>query len=806
MPIDISVLSRLIEPEKTILIFGAGTSIPSGAPSGRSLRDQLGQRFKIDGYESFELADVATLAEAKYSRRDLVEFIRSKIAKLQPTGGLLNLPLFPWAGIFTTNYDTLIETAYSKAKRPLQTYSCNHDFTAEAARETQNLFKFHGTIEKDVCDGHNSRLIITGSDYDELSSYRELLYSRLRDQLFTKSAIIVGQSLADPDLRTLVDEAQKVKAKSGAPGKIYLFIFERSDALATIFEKRGLTVCFGGIDDLLHKIVCAAPAEQLAFTLDDRTLSCAPTLAASTISVDLELQNQSSNLHRMFNGRAATYADIKDGLTFDREVAQTLKSQMFGMPDRPFAILLGTAGVGKTTAARMALVQLSARGMECWEHKTDYIFDADAWVKVASELTKRKRTGVLLIDEAHTAIRDINRLVDALSQGEASLRLILVSSRPHWNPRLKSAELFKRGIISELSRLSLVEMNNLLDLLEGKGEVRALVEHAFLGFNRAQRLDRLRERCDADMFVCMKNIFGFQAIDTIILEEFASLHVDLQHLYRLVAGMQAIGVRVHRELIRRLTGLQASDVARALDDLEGIIEEYTVNARDGIYAWRVRHLLIANIIAKYKFSDVSELTDLFDQVIGAINPAYSFEVQSLSDMCDLEHGITRISDKRTQNVLLRKMISSAPSLRVPRHRLIHNLIDLCQFDTAESEIRVFEKTFQIDGPVLRYKVRLKLGIARYADGIMDEDRAALVSEALTLARSCVDRFRDDKNMYRVLLKSSVDYYRYTAKLDPYFDAMALAEAAQAKLLDPELRVIISRFTRTAEEMGVPVFD
>ena len=806
MAIDINILTRQIDPEKTVLVLGAGTSIPSGAPTGNGLRDQLGLEFGINGYDSFGLPDLATIIVARNERYQLVRSIRKRISPLQPTGGLMTLPLFGWASIFTTNYDDLIEKAYRKRNLPIRVYSSNHDFHGDGIRGEQELFKFHGTIDKDVSDGSNSRLIITSTDYDQVTAYREALYSRLRDMLFTKSVLIVGQSLVDPDLRSLVDEAQKIKSTAGAPGKIFLFIFQRNEDLATVFQARGLPVCFGGIDELFSSLLKSAPAEQLVMSVTTDVLGVAPLLEPATLSVSKELSNQTSHLERMFGGRSASFADISRGWTFGREIADELEAQHTDPSKRPISVILGVAGVGKTTAARMALLRLNARDVECWEHKSDFAFEVDDWVKVNDELVKRKNTGVLLVDDAHLVLRELNRLIEVLaSRNSWALRLILVSSRPHWNPRLKSAELFKNRQEYELSRLSVAEVNGLLDLLDSSKEIRGLVEDTFLGFSRPQRLERLKERCDADMFVCMKNIFGFQGIDTIILEEFASLSDDLQDIYRLVAGMQAIGTRVHRELVRRLTGLEADKVARVLGDLEGIIEEYTVSEKDGIYGWRVRHPLIASILAKYKYADQSDLYDLFDRVVGTINPAYRFEAQSIDDMCDLETGITRIADRHRQNVLLRRMISSAPNLRVPRHRLIHNLIVLGNFDIAEGEIRIFERELNSDGPVLRYKIRLKLGIAKYAEGIQDEDRAALVSEAAAMSVKCLERYPDDKNMYRVYLDTGVDWYRYTGKSQVFEDAMLAAAAAQERLLDPELRGIISKYLRVGEEMGVQVY-
>ena len=114
MPIDLTVLCRQVVPENTALVLGSGVSIPSGAPSGDGLRDLLGRKFEIPNYETFSLSDLSTIIEKRFDRYQLVSEVRKAIRKLQPTGGLLNIPLFSWASIFSTNYDDLVEKAYSR--------------------------------------------------------------------------------------------------------------------------------------------------------------------------------------------------------------------------------------------------------------------------------------------------------------------------------------------------------------------------------------------------------------------------------------------------------------------------------------------------------------------------------------------------------------------------------------------------------------------------------------------------------------------------------------------------------------------
>ncbi len=589
MTIDISVLARQIAPQNTVLVLGAGASIPSGAPSGKELAKDLEAKFKVGEGLGLSLSDIATLIERRVNRRELIEFICNKVEDITPSGGILSIPLLDWAAIFTTNYDTLVEKAFKKSGVPLSVYSSNYDFSKSSNSNSQSLYKFHGTAGRDDSLGFKERMVITGPDYDKVEDFRTILYKRLAEYMHSKSVIIIGNSLEDPDLRKIVDDAVSAKSNEGAPGKIFLLVYNKNDDLAEIYESRGIIVCFGGIDDFFHSVLKEAPSGQLIFTLGDDVLDVAPALQPSTTSVRTELSNNIANLYRMFNGKPATYGDIEHGWVFERDIVGQLESQFVSDEGKPYAVLLGAAGVGKTTAARSVLRLLEARDIPCWEHKADFEVDDNAWIKVNGELSKRKQIGVLFIDDAHHHLRAINRLVERLAAApEQCLGIIFVSSKPHWNPRIKSPHLFSQGAFYELSRLSDVELGFLLDLLDSSPEIRALVEAKFLGYNRTQRMDRLQQRCDADMFVCLKNIFGYQSIDGIILEEFNSISDDLQNVYRYVAGMQSIGVRVHRESIRRITGLQANQVQRTLEDLDGIVEEYVVSQKEGIYGWSLR--------------------------------------------------------------------------------------------------------------------------------------------------------------------------------------------------------------------------
>jgi hypothetical protein len=189
--------------------------------------------------------------------------------------------------------------------------------------------------------------------------------------------------------------------------------------------------------------------------------------------------------------------------------------------------------------------------------------EIDDWLGVAKTLAHDNKLGLLFVDDAHLHIYELNELIDALvSDNLSSLKVIVVSSRNNWSPRAKTPNFFKTGKEFRLSRLDSDEINRLITLVDNKTEIRQLVEDTFTGFSRDEKRRRLVERCEADMFVCMKNIFASDSFDDIILREFADLPAPCQEIYRYVAALENAGVRVHRQLIIRLLHVAMGQIMR----------------------------------------------------------------------------------------------------------------------------------------------------------------------------------------------------------------------------------------------------
>jgi NAD-dependent SIR2 family protein deacetylase len=142
MPLELGSFIREVQPARTVLLFGAGASVASGAPSVQALQQHFEKVFgtPASGYTLAEQTGI--IEQTTKDRRRLIEELRSQFSSLKPAGAILNLPLYRWKSIYTTNYDELVEQAYVRRGRPLKAYSANFDFTVKENRRRRNISNY----------------------------------------------------------------------------------------------------------------------------------------------------------------------------------------------------------------------------------------------------------------------------------------------------------------------------------------------------------------------------------------------------------------------------------------------------------------------------------------------------------------------------------------------------------------------------------------------------------------------------------------------------------------------------------------
>jgi hypothetical protein len=109
----------------------------------------------------------------------------------------------PFAAILTTNYDTLIEDAFSPA-RPKYTQLDSNELTSWPAQEWPAVFKIHGDIDR------AASIVLTADSYRSLKFARDVYRQFLTHIFTTKTVLFVGFSLSDPDLLLFLEELKYV--------------------------------------------------------------------------------------------------------------------------------------------------------------------------------------------------------------------------------------------------------------------------------------------------------------------------------------------------------------------------------------------------------------------------------------------------------------------------------------------------------------------------------------------------------------------------------------------------------------------
>ena len=788
MPIPLSTLCANIQPQSTSLVLGAGASVPSGAPSGAALSQSIWELVAKSSAQSDDLVESASILERRFGRKAVIEAVQRTLQSLSPCGGLLGLPAFPWRQLFTTNFDRLVELAYKSQGVPLVAMRSNYDLSTRESIGKTVLYKIHGCVTQDRSLGDKPSMVLTEEDYENYGQFRQSLFSSLKTALLTGDILVIGQSLRDRHLSDLVKEILKAKGE-GAPGQVYVLVYDKDDLRAPLLEDKGARIAFGGIDQFVdalaqgHKVTAPLasssdeilPLELLA-SVTDATKACAGT----------------ANVLRMFNGGAATYADIKALVTFERRFISDLVTRL-ELGSQNFVGIVGAAGVGKTTLCRQIVSILESKGFKGWEQREDFPFRYEPWIRVEADLRAQGKRGILFLDECTHYLRAMNELVDHLADlPDSALKIIFAANAAQWAPRIKSPNIFKKGKLVELSELNESDIRSLINLVEFNHSIAELVHSGFKAQSRDDQYTTLKRKSSADMFVCLKNIFANESLDTILLREFDQLDVALQDHYRYVSALQAVGMKVHRHLLIRMLTIEPQHVPAILSGLTGIIDEYDIDAKQGIYGWRTRHLVIARRITDYKFSGAAELIKLFETIVDNINPTVRTERDSISNICDAEFGIGRIGDVEARLLLYRKLTKLAPGERVPWHRVIRELLQSEQLDEAEYAIRDAEAAVGADAPIDRFKVRLLVIRAQKTSGISPSDRNALLRRAYEISLRNLDRHKWDKHSYRTLVE--VALLLVERGVDVYLGDEALTRMRQAAkdICDPEMNRELQR--------------
>ena len=238
----VDALRDQVEAEAaSVLIFlGAGLSFGVGRFLGRAaferpepwdrerfpswpdlmgrMKDYLAERAESDAerrsYEAFfrdnDYLDCAQLFRMAIGIDEYETFLVSQFGTTADDADVLTpahaaLVRLPVTELFTTNYDSLIELAFTQAGEPLVVSANADEFRGhQVERPPKHLVKLHGTIDRP------SEIVLTRDDYARSRRARAEMFEHLTEGVRYSSFLFLGFSLTDPNFNIVRDDARAV--------------------------------------------------------------------------------------------------------------------------------------------------------------------------------------------------------------------------------------------------------------------------------------------------------------------------------------------------------------------------------------------------------------------------------------------------------------------------------------------------------------------------------------------------------------------------------------------------------------------
>jgi hypothetical protein len=138
----------------------------------------------------------------------------------------------PFDVVCTTNFDCLLEKGYAEVARTYRVIVEEAQLSAGTDPRTVTLLKLHGDLD------HPHRLVVVEDDYDRFVRNNPLMVTYLTNLLITRSALFIGYSLDDPDMRQILG---LVQSRLGHLARqAYVLTFGVSSHTRTRFERRNV--------------------------------------------------------------------------------------------------------------------------------------------------------------------------------------------------------------------------------------------------------------------------------------------------------------------------------------------------------------------------------------------------------------------------------------------------------------------------------------------------------------------------------------------------------------------------------------
>lgn len=222
-------------------IVGAGLSIGAEgcAPATMPTWEQLGASLAAElpgRYSEHDPVEAISAYEQAFGRRQLAARVMDAlfVGRARPSATQLAFARLSFENVLTTNVEQLLEDAYRLVRGPVLPIVEDGQLRLTNPYDTPTLVKLHGDIH------HPRTLILTEDDYDNAHLTRPLMFTWLASQLISRTGVLIGYSLGDPDVRMIL--AGLRRALGATPPDLWVLTMGANQIAADRYRRRGVRV------------------------------------------------------------------------------------------------------------------------------------------------------------------------------------------------------------------------------------------------------------------------------------------------------------------------------------------------------------------------------------------------------------------------------------------------------------------------------------------------------------------------------------------------------------------------------------
>lgn len=652
MPIG---LKNALESGDCVLFLGAGIAshmvTPDGkvAPDGATLSQELAKHFGVDTTTT-DLAKIAQVVEVRQGRPALDDFVRKRLANLQPDDNLRWLLARRWQAIFTTNYDSCIERAYELNDKPHQnpvSIAATHEVLPFDQRIDVPIFHLHGAL----FGRHIGGIVITETDYITFRDRRRMLFSFLKHRFATAPILYIGYSNQDPNWK-LVWEEMSAEFFPSIPPTSYRVSPSTDPLDVEILKSKGIETIAASFSEF-----CAIASTSIADTPSDldRLLGAkalVPTqllpvfeknpaavtrLVASWTYVNQAPFTEQPNSAQFLWGDRPNWGLIGGKHYFARDYEEDIADDVLDIVTgnstvTSVLLVLGPAGYGVTTLLMSLAVRLVQEGATTvFMHKPgtsvvegDLLFAA----------TLSKQPTIFFVDDGADHVMPLNGVIAQLRANKLPAIIVIGERLNEW--RQRRAPFSGKEFV--LEPLSDTEIDRLLDCLSQHNALNKLQP-----LSRELQVAVVKEKHGKELLVAMKEATEGMGFDAILEGEFRGIETAFaRSAYLATACSYQFGTYLRDGVLAAVQGVNIVDLYENTKGLlDGVVVYDCIDESSGTYGARTRHRTVAEIVWE-RCGDLSDRERMLQLALEHLNLNYSVDAQAFDRFVRTDRMVSSI--------------------------------------------------------------------------------------------------------------------------------------------------------------------